>query len=156
MFRMQTAVRGALLLGAAAMFFACKGDDHIVVPVVNNSIFERYVAMGNSITAGYQSGGINDSTQRQSYALLLARQMGTRYAYPALLAPGCPPPVNNLLTQTRVGGATSTGTTCAFRVPASVTSALNNVAVPNAGSADPTMPTGVGAPPGPGQTPLTT
>src|SRR5262249_23154204 len=90
--------RGALLAAGAAMV-ACQADTHISDPTPLNPLFSTYVAMGNSITAGYQSGGINDSTQRQSYAYLLARQMSTRFAYPSLVMPGCPPPVSNLLTQ---------------------------------------------------------
>src|SRR4051812_23548345 len=121
MSRTHAVVRGALLLGAAGAFAACNSDSRVFGPTPASPIFTSYVSLGNSITAGYQSGGINDSTQRQSYALLLARQMGTRFAYPALFGIGCPPPTNNLLTGARVGGATSTSTTCQLRIPASVT-----------------------------------
>ena len=102
-----------------------------------NPIFQRYVALGNSITAGYQSGGINDSTQKQSYARLLAGQMHTSYVYPALVDPGCAPPINNFQTQTRVGNG-STSTTCNLRDPSTTLRAQNNVAVPGATSFDPT------------------
>lgn len=145
MSRTHRAVGGALLLGAAATFAACHGDNGIVAVTPTDSIFSSYVALGNSITAGYQSGGINDSTQQQSYAVLLSRAMNTRFAYPSLVKPGCPPPINNLLTGGRVGGATSTGTTCLLRNPASVTATLNNVAVPGIASFDPTA---VGGTPG--------
>ena len=138
MSRTHTVVRGALLLGATAAFVACNTDNTVVGVTPADNLFSSYVALGNSITAGYQSGGINDSTQRQSYALLLARAMNTRYAYPSLAGVGCPPPVNNLLTGARVGGATSTGTTCQLRTPASVGATLNNVAVPGIQSIDPT------------------
>jgi hypothetical protein len=97
------------------------------------------VALGNSITAGYQSGGINDSTQHESYAVLLAQAMGARFAVPSLAAPGCPPPIDNFQTQHRVGDATST--TCALRARSSINAIINNVAVPGATSADPTAPT---------------
>ncbi len=143
MSRTHSAARGALLLGAVAAFAtACNSDNAILGPRANDPIFQSYVALGNSITAGFQSGGINDSTQKQSYALLLAKAMNTRFAYPALAGVGCPPPVNNLLTQTRVGGATSTSTTCQLRSPASVTELLNNVAVPGITSLDPVSPGG--------------
>ncbi|HEY4218345.1 MAG TPA: SGNH/GDSL hydrolase family protein [Gemmatimonadaceae bacterium] len=139
MSRSQPAVRGALFVGlaaiTAAVAVACNGDTHLVNPPFASPIFQSYVAIGNSLTAGYQSGGINDSTQRQSYAYLLAHQMGTRFAYPSLKAPGCPPPVNNFLAQTRVGNGTAS--TCALRDPASVTAILNDVAVPGIATADP-------------------
>jgi lysophospholipase L1-like esterase len=104
-----------------------------------NPIFQRYVALGNSITAGYQSGGINDSTQRESYARIVAQQMHTGYVYPALAGPGCAPPVVNFLTQARFGGGTSS--TCFLRDPATTLLIQNNVAVPGATSADPTAAT---------------
>ena len=97
----------------------------------------RYVALGNSITAGYQSAGINDSTQKRSYANLLARAAGVRFAYPSLAGRGCTPPLTNFVLQTRYGTG-STGTTCDLRAGSSFTATLNNVAVPGANSYDPT------------------
>ena len=93
-------------------------------------LFQRYVAMGNSITAGVQSAGINDSTQSRSYAALLAAAMGTSFTIPRLNMPGCPPPFLNNVTQERVnlpGLPPGTGTTCYLR-QSNVTP--NNVAVP--------------------------
>src|SRR5205823_4379944 len=58
------------------------------------------------------------------------------------LAPGCPPPLNNTLTGTRVplpNGTATTGTTCLLRNPASISATLNNVAVPGITSLDPTV-----------------
>jgi lysophospholipase L1-like esterase len=131
---------GRPLLGLATIVTVaagCFGDDNNKVlgprPSGANSIFQSYVALGNSITAGYQSGGLTDATQRQSYAFLLAQQMGTRYAYASLNAPGCPPPIINFQTQARPTG--TTGTTCALR--GQITDVLNNVAVPGASSFDP-------------------
>lgn len=149
MSRTHKVVGGALLFGAAAAFAACNGDDNVLGPTPANPIFSSYVALGNSITAGYQSGGINDSTQKQSFAVLLAHQMGTRFAYPSLANPGCPPPINNLLTGGRVGGASSTGGTCFLRSSASVTATLNNVAVPGIGTIDPTAAGGTPGAQGP-------
>jgi lysophospholipase L1-like esterase len=126
----------ALVVGSCSDFN--NGDVLGPRPSGVNSIFQSYVALGNSITAGYQSSGITDSTQRRSYAFLLAQQMGTRFAYPSMANPGCPPLINNFQTQTRVGNATST--TCFLR--ANSTDILNNVAVPGASSFDPMDPDG--------------
>jgi lysophospholipase L1-like esterase len=103
---------------------------------VNRTLFLSYVALGNSITAGWQSGGILGTTQAESFAAVIARQAVTRYAYAALRFPGCPPPIVNFQTQAVLGGATAPP--CALRDPASVTSTLNNVAVPGAATLDPT------------------
>lgn len=125
-------------LGAVVALAACSDNTKLLGPStpVGGDIFKSYVAIGNSITAGYQSGGINDSTQRQSYAFLLAGKMGTQYHYAALANPGCPPPIANTQTGARVGGPTAPA--CALRIGSSVTDILNNVAVPGARVLDPT------------------
>lgn len=145
MSRVNTWIRGAALLGAMGALAACEPEVNVLgteAPAAGE-MFRNYVALGNSITAGYQSTGINDSTQRKSYAYLFAQQVGTRFAYPSLAAPGCPPPVVNFVTQSRgsAGGVNFTPTTCALRSPTGFTDRLNNVAVPGATSLDPTADT---------------
>jgi lysophospholipase L1-like esterase len=133
MFRRNQLFRVAAF-GAMLALAACDSDKNVIGPSTPD-IFRSYVALGNSITAGYQSSGINDSTQRQSFARLLAMQMGTQNNYAALAMPGCPPPIANTATGARVGGGSST--TCALRTSSSVTDVLNNVAVPGARVLDP-------------------
>ena len=125
-------------LGVVVGLAACEAKDTVLGPttVGTGDIFHSYVALGNSITAGYQSGGINDSTQRQSYARLLAVQMGTQYHYASIAGRGCTPPIANGLTGA-LSGTGSTATTCDLRAGASVTDVLNNVAVPGARVLDP-------------------
>jgi hypothetical protein len=124
----------ALLLLAAAVG-ACD-DDTVNRPFANipvDALFDRYVSMGNSITAGFQSGGINDSTQLQAYPVLLARAMHAPFFPPLLNRPGCPPPYVNvfLLPPTRVGGGGPT--TCALRqTPTQRPPYISNTAVPGA------------------------
>jgi lysophospholipase L1-like esterase len=137
---LNTRRRGALAIAGLAIVasLAACGDDDIVVndlDNLNDELFRTYVAMGNSITAGYQSGGILDSTQRESYAFYLAQQMGTTYQYQRLNAPGCVAPVANFQTQARYMGATSTS--CAGLLPQRLRY-VNNVAVPGATIADAT------------------
>ena len=132
---------------AAATFLlalaACETKTNILEPSLSggNEMFRSYVALVNSITAGFQSNGINDSTQRESYARLLARQMGTQYHYASLFGRGCTPPIANTQTGALVGNAPSG--TCDLRTPTSVTDVLNNVAVPGARVLDPTSATTV-------------
>jgi lysophospholipase L1-like esterase len=139
----MTTLTRVAILGAATALLACSENRDLLGTgtATGGDIFKSYVAIGNSITAGYQSSGINDSTQRQSYARLLAGQMGTQYHYAALSLPGCPPPLANVLTGARVGGATAPP--CALRITTSVTDILNNVAVPGARVLDPTSATTV-------------
>lgn len=127
---------GVAALLAASALTACSRTDDVVRVKPIDPLFKSYVSIGNSITAGYQSAGINDSTQRQSYAVLFAQAVNTPFRIPLLNRPGCPPPIDNFVTQHRVGGGTST--TCALRTPAETPGPLNNVAVPGATSLSPT------------------
>jgi lysophospholipase L1-like esterase len=92
--------------------------------------FESYVALGNSITAGYQSSGINGTTQEESYAVDLAAKMGTGFQIPRLRPPGCPPPLVQIFpVRERAGVPVPSG--CALRAP-DAPRVINNVAVPGA------------------------
>jgi hypothetical protein len=142
MIRYGNLIRVIACTTLAVMATACADNGPTAVvprPTPVDPLFASYVAVGNSLTAGYQSGGINDSTQRLSYPSLLAQAMKTRYAYASLAAPGCPPPVVDFQTQARL--ADGTGATCGLRSVLSITTTLNNVAVPGALVADPTSPT---------------
>jgi lysophospholipase L1-like esterase len=132
-----TKLIGTATLGLLLGVIACHNDELFrpvtIQPV--NVLFTRYVSLGNSITAGFQSAGINDSTQLQSYANLLAGQMQTPFFMPLMNRPGCPPPIDTLFrasgTPHRVGGGIAT--TCALRKPQPVPPPyINDVAVPGA------------------------
>ncbi len=142
------AIRSLLLFLVAAMALTACDDQGLVSPSpeLEDDLFARYVALGNSITAGFQSEGINEETQMESYAALLARQMGTRYHAPLLNMPGCPAPVVNPITRERVGGAGQGD--CGLR-STPVPRFLNNVAVPGAAVLDLTANLGPGTSPNP-------
>jgi lysophospholipase L1-like esterase len=147
MFRLSNLGRLAALgtFGALVALAACESTRDFVAPptppTAANPIFQSYVAIGNSITAGFQSNGINDSTQRQSFAAKLATQMNTYYRFPGLAMPGCTAPIANDLTGTLVTTGTPAGATpaaCSGRTFNTDTSEiLTNVAVPGARVLDP-------------------
>jgi lysophospholipase L1-like esterase len=131
--RFSAAVLGLLVAAAAC------NNDELNRPFSNipvDPLFARYVSMGNSLTAGFQSGGINDSTQLQSYTVLLAQAMHSPFFPPLLTRPGCPPPYTNVFTQTRLtpaGYPTSTATSCYLRkIPNPAPPYISNTAVPGA------------------------
>ena len=100
----------------------------------NGGLFQRYVALGTSISSGLQSGGINDSTQREAFPVLVAEAANASFFYPKLNYPGCPAPISNNTTTpvTRVGPPTQP---CALRaVP--LPPRLNSLAVPGMWAAD--------------------
>lgn len=117
----------ACLLPVALLLSGCD-DESLMTPTPDGGErFARYVALGNSITAGFQSDGINATLQQQSYANLLAGQMGTRFEIPALNDPGCPPP----LVQVFPAPQRAADVDCALRESPPPTE-INNVAVPGA------------------------
>jgi hypothetical protein len=118
------AVLGTVLLGACVD----DGDDITTLQPTPNGgeLFTRYVSLGNSITAGFQSGGINDSLQSRAYPVLLAQRAGATFNYPAINMPGCPRPFLAPLGATgRVGTADRCSRANNPRI-------VNNVAVPGA------------------------
>src|SRR6266545_1745088 len=132
--RFSAAVLGLLLAATA-----CQNDKlnrpFNFTPV--DPLFERYVSLGNSITAGFQSNGINEITQPQSYAVLLARAMHSPFFSPLLAFPGCPAPYDSLWSRFgapvphRVNPQLPSG--CALRKNQAVTPPfISNVAVPGA------------------------
>lgn len=132
----RTATRTLVLLGLLSVVGLAACDDAALMPPeepTEGAMFQRYVALGASITAGFESGGINDSTQAHSWPALLADAMGTEFNQPLLARPGCPPPYTNILEGTRVGGGDAQ--TCALRSQP-IPTVLHNVAVPGAEVSD--------------------
>lgn len=114
-----------VLLPAAFLLSACGDQGTEPKP----KLFDRYVAVGNSITAGYESDGLNDSTQAHSYAVLLAQKANAPFQTARLQKPGCPPPLTGpmVLTTARVGGGN--GSSCTGFV-SPVPQAVQNLSFP--------------------------
>jgi hypothetical protein len=127
---LATVAVGLLLAG-----LACE-DEPLLTPsnaIPIDPLFSRYVSVGNSITAGFQAGGIYDTIQGQAYPVLLARAMQSVFFVPSMNAPGCPAPYSNVFTQTR-----RPGPACALRKTQSLPPPfISNVAVPGAKVIDP-------------------
>ncbi len=128
----------AALVLALPLLAGCYDNDPLNAPDLStsNGLMARYVSLGNSITAGFQSGGINDSTQQRSYAVLFASRANAPFFVPSLQARGCPPPITNNSSNppTRVGGGTAA--TCDLRADERL-AYVSNVAVPGATSFSP-------------------
>lgn len=120
---------GLLLLVLLPLAAGACDDESLMPPEPSGGeIFEVYAALGASITAGVQSGGINQETQAEAYPNLLADAMGTRFNLPLLRTPGCPPPYTDILAGERLAGGTED--TCALRDQPE--GPIHNLAVPNA------------------------
>lgn len=120
---------------AALALSACvdDGDSLITIPSGPGSeLFARYVSMGNSITAGYQSSGLNRTLQAQAYPVLLAQRAGAlNFTFPAVATPGCPVPFTAPLTAN-----TKDAPSCVRTDTATFQNRVRNVAVPGARIAD--------------------
>jgi len=127
-----------LLVFVAPLLTGCD-DESLTAPEIQNDLFNSYVALGNSITAGFQSGGINSQTQAESFAVRLSQQMQTPFGVPEMSVPGCPPPYEQFFNQNGIPDpqrpADTDGSTCALR-DAQAPLRVNNVAVPGAQVAD--------------------
>ena len=125
----------ACLLPLAVLLSSCDDESLMAPEPSGGEIFARYASIGNSITAGFQSGGINLQSQQEAYPVLLSQQMGTSFNLPALNAPGCPPPLVQVFPEPSRGtlpdGTPLTEATCGLRSSPTPT-VLNNVAVPGA------------------------
>jgi hypothetical protein len=123
-------------LAALAGAGGCADTDAVVRPGADTpggELFGRYIAIGNSITAGFQSGGINDSTQVRAYPVLLAEQAGVRQTFgvPLLAGPDCAPlaaPFSTVRVPSRVPTPPGIGCLRIGQAPRTV----NSLAVPGA------------------------
>ncbi|MEJ2186368.1 MAG: GDSL-type esterase/lipase family protein [Gemmatimonadota bacterium] len=125
-----------LVLGLIIAGTACVKDDTVTpkyIPPEGGDLFIRYVALGNSLTAGYQSGGINQDLQEQAYPVLLAQKAGATFGIAAINNPGCPPPFAAPLSSQRTGSQE-----CLARNVGAVPRLVQNLAVPGALMADAT------------------
>ena len=54
---------------------SCKPDIHTPAPTKGSADFSRYIAVGNSLTAGYADGGLYLAGQQVSYPGIIGKQM---------------------------------------------------------------------------------
>lgn len=87
------------LLGCAALLLAsgCNNGSTTTAPLVvgntgakNQGNYSSTVFLGDSLTAGYQSGSLMDPAQTHGYAPLIAAQAGFKIAQPLIAPPGAP------------------------------------------------------------------
>jgi lysophospholipase L1-like esterase len=89
-----------------------------------------YVAVGNSITAGYQSGTLCESWQVYSYPNLIAQQLGTSFVQPIMPDPG----TGQMMRITSMNPVTVISDTVSRHNPTNIThpAPYNNLGIPKA------------------------
>src|SRR3990172_1459464 len=71
---------------------SCEDRSELTAPTPNQGAvdFTNFVTIGNSLTAGYQSGSLYESAQMYAFGNLIAQQVGTQYEMPLITDPGLP------------------------------------------------------------------
>lgn len=77
-----------LLLPATGVFAMANDPEPVEEPQQEDTLFTRYIAMGDSITHGFQGGAVDETRQPKAYGALLAEKMGTDFNLPLLKFPG--------------------------------------------------------------------
>ncbi len=77
------------------LFVGCKDKTDITAPAPPSQVsgqadFTRFVTLGNSLTAGYESGSLYESAQKYSFGNLIAGQLNASFAQPLFSEPGTP------------------------------------------------------------------
>ncbi|MEE9430241.1 MAG: SGNH/GDSL hydrolase family protein [Melioribacteraceae bacterium] len=76
---------------SSVLFLNCEDRNDITAPEqsqTGNADFTRFVTIGNSLTAGYQSGALYEDGQKYSYGKMIADQVGTSYEQSTVSNPG--------------------------------------------------------------------
>lgn len=74
-----------------ALIIGCEDRSDLTAPALpetGNADFSRFVSLGNSLTAGYQSSALYESAQKYSFGNLIAQQVGVDYVQPTISDPG--------------------------------------------------------------------
>lgn len=79
-----------LILLPLLMFFGCRERTDLTGPQTESgqADFSRFVTIGNSLTAGYQSSALFESSQMYSFGNMIAQQAGTEFVQPLISDPG--------------------------------------------------------------------
>lgn len=98
--------------------------------------FTRYVALGDSLTAGYASGGLAKFYQEHSYPAILARQFGmATFQQPLVSDPGIAP-VLKLMALAPSPVLAPSGTTPGQPINATYQGIYNNLGIPGSKTGD--------------------
>lgn len=77
----------------SVLFISCEDRSELTAPTpaspnLGAVNFTSFVSIGNSLTAGYQSGSLFESAQKYAFGNLIAQQVGASYAQPIISDPG--------------------------------------------------------------------
>ncbi|MBU2554331.1 MAG: hypothetical protein KKF98_07715 [Bacteroidetes bacterium] len=73
------------------LYYGCEDRNELTTPSppsTGSANFTKFVSIGNSLTAGYQSGSLYESAQMYTFGNLIAKQVGVTYEQPLMGDPG--------------------------------------------------------------------
>ena len=90
---MNRSLRNLGIALAALALAGCSKTKPIVAPSVSSGSadFSVVAAIGTSVSAGYESGGLVVHHQRKAFPYAFAKQVGATFAIPSVTADGIPP-----------------------------------------------------------------
>jgi len=131
---MKTKIFYLLLTTYCLLFVSC-GDfkkTNVVAPPSNGKLdFSSFVSLGNSLTAGYQSGALFESAQEWSFPADIAKETGaSNFVQPLMPNPG----TGALMSITSLSGPVINKGNAIITLPtnASLTRPFNNLGIPGA------------------------
>lgn len=80
-----------ILIATFAIFFGCEDRTDLTAPAApstGTANFASFVTIGNSLTAGYQSGSLYQTAQEYSFGNMIAKQVKATYAQAMVADPG--------------------------------------------------------------------
>ncbi|HEV7387750.1 MAG TPA: SGNH/GDSL hydrolase family protein [Gemmatimonadaceae bacterium] len=132
----------SLAAGALTLVFLASCSEDRTTGPAGQAAFQRYVAIGTSVSMGVQSDGVYYATQQHAWPALLAHQaFATSFTEPLVAGPGCYSPlIAPLQFQRRLSGAQYPAISTSTNPPGdqvctllgSITLPTNNVAIDGA------------------------
>lgn len=123
-----------MILLPLMMFFGCKERTDLVgpQPVNGGADFTRFVTIGNSLTAGYQSSALYQNAQEYSFGNLIAKQVGTQFVQPLVSDPGLSLTGGRIEVASVSPFATTTNTGKGTPLNTNYAGLYNNLGIPSA------------------------
>ena len=119
-----------LLAGAVALVVLAACSDDKTTGPAGQEAFNRYVAIGTSLTMGVQSDGVVYFSQQQDWTKLLAHQAFASYTQPLIAPPGCFSPLIAPLQFSRRLSGVSASANLATSIPDTLCAAFGTYTLP--------------------------
>jgi hypothetical protein len=116
----------------STLFIGCEDKSDLTAPTTpdtGTASFAKFVSIGNSLTAGYQSSALYESAQKYSYGKMIAEQIGADYEQPLISDPG----IGGRIDAASVSPfSTTSQPSSGLPINANLAASYNNMGIPGA------------------------